>query len=195
MVARAPVGGELAGKLLETGLGPGQGVLNGEQPGDNAFDIAVHHRRLAAKGNGRDRGGGVVADPRQGLQASLVVRKTATQFAGHHLSAAVQIARPGVIAKAGPSRHHSVARRRGQGLDGRPAAQEIAKIGCHRHHGGLLQHDFAEPNVIRIGQGRARRGAPRQPPGMGIVPSQQQIAGRLARMCFAGRCSRWEFRC
>ena len=55
--------------------------------------------------------------------------------------------------------------------------EERAKIRTNCHHCGLLQHHFAEPYPIRVGltavASLRRRHAPRQPPGVAIVPFEQ----------------------
>ena len=51
--------------------------------------------------------------------------------------------------------------------------REIEIIGPHRSDRGLLQHDFGEPDVIRVGEGLARRGAPWERSGMNVVPGKK----------------------
>ena len=89
------------------------------------------------------------------------------------LRAGVQIARAGVIAEPGPGLQHVVERRRGERLHIRPARQEFRVIRPDRLHGGLLQHDLRQPDVIGIGP-LARRGAPRQMAAMPVVPGEQR---------------------
>src|SRR5262245_45580355 len=84
----------------------------------------------------------------------------------------MQIAGPRVVAEPGPRREDVVEIRFREIDDGRPAPEEGLVIGLHRRHGGLLQHDLAQPDMVRIG-GLPRLRPPRQAAPMPVVPGQQ----------------------
>ena len=86
--------------------------------------------------------------------------------------AGVQVSGAGVIAEPSPEFEHVIERRRGQCADVVPALQETGIIGRDGLDRGLLQHDFGEPDPVRIGALAGRR-APRQLAAMAVVPGQQ----------------------
>jgi hypothetical protein len=147
-----------------------------EQAGDHALDIAVHDRRLATEGDGRDSRSRIGADTRQAPQPLLVIGKAPAELVAHHARAAMQVARPRVIAEPLPGMEHGVEVGLGQVTHRRPAREEIAEIGADRDDGRLLQHDLAEPHPIGIGP-LTRTRAPRQDAGVPVVPGEQ-LAGQ-----------------
>ena len=62
----------------------------------------------------------------------------------------VQVARPAVIAKAGPLAEHLILIRRRQCRQVGKAGQKTLVIGDDGFHLGLLQHDFGQPDRIGI---------------------------------------------
>ena len=62
-----------------------------------------------------------------------------------------------------------------------PARDELFEIRPDRLDPGLLQHDFRQPDPIRIGA-LARQRPPRQPAAMPVVPVEQQRGTREARL-------------
>ena len=90
------------------------------------------------------------------------------------LRAAVQIARPCVVAKPGPVRQHTLHGRRRQAGNIGKAGQKTLVIRDHRRHLGLLQHDFRQPDAVRIAR---------------VLPGQVMSAG-LALPGNDGRCKR-----
>ena len=55
-----------------------------------------------------------------------------------------------------------------------PARHEFAKIWHYRRHRRLLQHDFAEPDVVRLGP-NVRFSSPRQVTVLNVVPAEQAL--------------------
>ena len=90
----------------------------------------------------------------------------------------MQVARSGVVAEPGPFAQHVVERGGRQIRDTRPALQEALEIAGDGGNRRLLQHDFAEPDMVGIGPD-AGRGAPGQRAAMMVVPAQQP--GRQGR--------------
>src|SRR5688572_3116461 len=97
----------------------------------------------------------------------------------------MQIAGARVVAEPGPRRHDIMNVGFRQIAHRRPAPQERLVIGLYRRHRGLLQHDLAQPDMIRIG-GLSGPGAPRQAPPMPVVPGQQRFGHFRAMRGFHG---------
>ena len=133
------------------------------------LDIAVDHNSTATKGNGSDCRRRIRADPGQGPQAGLSIRKMPVMLFGHRDRRSVQIPRPGVIAQPRPCRQHIISRGGRQRPDIGPAADKSIKIGFDRGHRCLLQHDFRKPDSIGISMASHRR-PPRQDTAMGFIP-------------------------
>ncbi len=174
-VAGAAARGEVRGGLGDLGLGAGQRRLDAPQPRHHPLDVAVDRGRLAAERDRRDRGGGIGADAGQGEEPVLVVGKDAGHLPAHVTRAGMHVARPGVIAEPLPGMQHPVEIGGGKLVYGGPAFDEAAEVGTDRRHRGLLQHDLAEPDAIRIGP-FARRRAPRQVAAPTIVPGEQPFS-------------------
>jgi len=175
-VTRAGIGRELVHDRPDRAHGSGQRLRNGAQARGDPLHIGVDHHRPLAKGDGGDGSGGVGPDARQVAQRNFAVRKAPAQIARHGAGAGDEVARAGIIAKPGPCRHHRRLVRIGQRMDVRPVAGEGCEIGLHRRHGGLLQHDFAQPDAIGIGRRIAGQRAPRQGAGVAVIMREQ--AGR-----------------
>ena len=95
----------------------------------------------------------------------------------------------GVVAKAGPfGEDVFIARCRERG-DGRPALDEPLETGPHGGDRGLLEHDLAQPDPIRIGRRFAGWRAPRQAPEV-IHIMLEQGRGGIGGHLFAMACSR-----
>ena len=193
--------GEIAGAALRhQRLGAGadfgfrrrQFGLDRIEPRDHPLDVAVDRHRPPAERDRRDRRRGVAADAGQRPQAILGVGKMSAVLRRHRLRAGVQVARAGVVAEPGPGLEHVVERRCGERFDIRPARQEFRVIRPDRLHGGLLQHDLGQPDVIGIGP-LARRGTPRQMAAMPVVPGEQH--GRIGRLVHTRRVALLPDRC
>jgi hypothetical protein len=91
----------------------------------------------------------------------------------------MQITRARIIAEPGPHPQHVIQRGATEGCDIRPARQKLLEIRPDRFDAGLLQHDFGQPDPIRIGP-LARRRPPRQPAAMAVIPGEQQ-RGAISR--------------
>ena len=85
---------------------------------------------------------------------------------------AMEIPRAGVIAKPCPGAENIAEFGSGKRCNIRPAAQEQAIARQHSLDRGLLQHDFAEPDFVRV-RYLARISAPRQIPPFVVVPAKQ----------------------
>ena len=151
------------------------------KPGDDPLDIAINRGHLLIERNRRNCRGGVVANARQCAQVRQFDREYSTVPLGHDARAGVQIAGARVIAEPLPFMQHFVECRRGERRNIRPARHKSGKIGCDGRHRRLLQHDFAEPDAVRVAEPAGRR-PPRQIAAVTIVPGEQQRrVGRARR--------------
>ena len=62
----------------------------------------------------------------------------------------MEISRSAVIPQAAPQSHDVIQAGRSQGLNVRKPLQKPIEITHHRDHLGLLQHDFRQPNAVRV---------------------------------------------
>jgi hypothetical protein len=85
----------------------------------------------------------------------------------------MKVARARIITKPGPHPQHVVLRGAAERADIGPARQKFLEVRPDRFDAGLLQHDFGQPDPVRIGP-LARRRPPRQPAAMAVVPIEQQ---------------------
>ena len=154
-------------------LGLRQRLFDRVKPRHHALDIAVHRHGSDVEGDRADRRRRVRPDPRQFAQAFLGIGKHPAMVAQHRHCAGMQIARARIIAEPGPHPQHVVLRGAAERGDIRPARQKLLEIRPDRFDAGLLQHDFGQPDPIRIGP-LARRRPPRQPAAMAVVPVEQQ---------------------
>ena len=134
------------------------------------------------EGDRADRGGRVGTDPRQPAQAVLGIGKYPVMVAQHGDRAGMEITRARIIAEPGPHPQHIILRGAAERGDIRPARQELLEIRPDRFDAGLLQHDFRQPDPVRIGP-LARRRPPRQPAAMAVVPVKQQRRAGGAAFC------------
>ena len=152
--------------------------VDGKEARDHPLDIAVNHGSRSVEGNRRDRRRRVVADARQPLQLRRGLREAPAVLAHQRLHAGMEVARTGVVAKAGPSLHDLVARSVGERRHVRPAGDEGIEIGLHRRDRRLLQHDLGEPHPIGIGPDAARPFGRPEAPGqlarMAVVPGKER---------------------
>lgn len=153
------------------GPGAGQGIGHGEKPRRDPFDIAIDGNDGPPERDCRDGRRRIGTDARQGTQALHRVGEPAAHVR-HPAGAGMQVARPRVIAKPGPRRHDGILVRVGKVGDRGKLSGEAFEIGNDGGHGRLLQHDFAEPDMIRICR-LPRQRAPWQGAAMPVIPAQQ----------------------
>jgi hypothetical protein len=119
-------------------------------------------------------------------QAFLGIGKHPAMVAQHRNRAGMQIARARIIAEPGPHPQHVVLRGAAERSDIRPARQKFLEIRPDRFDAGLLQHDFGQPDPIRIGRSPAggRHGSRRRWRSY----QSSSSAGREAPSAAAGFC-------
>ena len=158
------------GVQLEFGFG--HGGFDSKKPCDHPFGIGIHRRLALVIGDGGYGAGCISTDPRQRAQSGGGAGKFAAHLARHNFGRRMQIAGAGVIAKPGPGGQHLVLAGGGQRRHVGPEAEKFAVISGHRLHRGLLQHDFRQPDAIRIGA-FSPWCAPGQHAAMDVVPGEQ----------------------
>ena len=139
----------------------------GSQPARHCHPPA----RRDAKSDRPDRRRRINPNSRQALKPVELARKTAPLHDG--LRAGMQIASASVVAKARPGgrTRHRAARRQAPRRSG--SGLRSARSRVSPPHRGLLEHDLAEPDAIRIRR-LARLRAPGQNAAMAIVPGEQR---------------------
>ena len=120
-------------------------VVDRVEPSQHARDVAVDDRRAFAERDRRDRTGGVAADP--GYRAKL--RRGPRQVADR-ARAVPQVARSRVVAEPAPRREHVVERGTGKRRCGRELRHPPVPVRDDGRDPGLLQHDLADPDRVRI---------------------------------------------
>lgn len=131
----------------------GQGEHAPEHPGD----VAIDERGALAERDRRDRPGGVRPDAGHLAQLRGPPGQRAVPARADRLRARPQVARPRVVAEPRPRREHVVERRPRERGHRREPRHPALPVRDHRGDAGLLQHDLADPDRVRIA-----RAAPRQ---------------------------------
>ena len=151
----------------------GQVAFEREHACQHALDVAVEDGHPLAEAEGGDRRGGRAADAGQRRRAAaLRARELAAMLGDIDLRAAMQVARPAVVAQAAPEREHLVLGRRGERADVGEAGDEAIEVAEHGRDLRLLQHHFREPDAIRLA---------RLLPGQVVAPVRGAASRRRAR--------------
>ena len=185
IVAGPLPGRERLGEGVERGPRLRQRRLDGVQAGDHPLDVAVDDGCRPVVGDGGDRRRRVAADSRQRPQRFFARRQPPAVLREDDAGAAVQVARPRVIAEALPGVEHLVELGAGQRLEGGPARAEAGEALGDDRHRRLLEHDLAEPDDIGV-RPRARLGAPGQAAAVAVVPVEQGGGEAHGRGCGHG---------
>ena len=172
-IARALFGGDPRHQRTQPRAGLGQGLVEGEEPADDALDIGIDDDGASPEGDRGDGGRAILADAGQRPQSLFRVWKTPAMLRRDHPGAGEQIAGPRIIAEPRPGSHHVGAVGQGKVAHGRPARREPLEIGLHRRDGGLLQHRLGQPYPVRVGKGGTGLSTPGQAAAVDIVPGQQ----------------------
>src|ERR1700730_11180622 len=115
--------------------------------------------------------GVVAADTGKVKRISFRARKLSLVFGDDFLCGALQIACAAVIAESGPQAQHFLLLRRSERMDVREAIEKALVVGNHCRNACLLQHDFREPDAIRI-----FGAAPRQVTLVLLKPAEQSFS-------------------
>ena len=147
-------------------------------PGNDTFDIAIHHIRALIKSNRADCSRRIRPQPRKLQKLFLVLRENAAVIAHNHLCARMKPACTTIIAKPRPQAHHIIQLGFRQSMDIRPTLEKFFKIRPHRRNGRLLEHDFGEPHMVGV-RHLPFQGAPWQNAGMAVIPRQKPHGPRV----------------
>lgn len=148
--ARVLVAGELGGVLCDGRFGLGQGGGDGEEAGDDPFHVAIYHRGGLVVGGGHDDGSGIGADAGEGEQAAVGGGESSVKLLTDVLGALVQQMRAAVIAQALPVVEDGCEWGVGQRVDGGKGLHEALVVGDDSGDGGLLEHDFGQPDGVGV---------------------------------------------
>ena len=92
----------------------------------------------------------LAADAGERGQFGGAAGEVAAMRADNLLRAAVQVARPGVVAEPGPVFDDAFDGRRRQGRDIGETGEKTLVVGDDRRHLGLLQHDLGQPDPVGV---------------------------------------------
>ena len=122
----------------------------GENAAQHAFHIAVQDGFARVKGKGRYGGGRAAPHAFEPLPFFARLREFSAEFVHDLLRGGMQVARAAVIAQPCPQGQHGVLRCGGQIAHSGQFADEAQEIIAHGGGLRLLQHDFRQPNGIRV---------------------------------------------
>ena len=137
----------------------------------NARHVAVEDGKLFAVCDAQNRSCRVISDTRQGERILQARWKLSSALRHDLLRGFLQVARAAVIAKPGPETQYFIFRRCGKCVNVREMLHESFVVGNRGRNAGLLQHNFRQPDAIRI-----RGSAPRQITLKLTEPAQQLLA-------------------
>ncbi len=140
-----------------------------DQSLQHALDIAIDHGYRFGKRDAGDGRGGITSDARQGAQGFGILRETAALLLGDLPRALVHHPRSPIVAETAPGGQHGLFRSCGERLHVRKALEENPVVVKHGGHARLLQHDFTEPDAIRVAGF-----SPRKVAAMLVVPAEQR---------------------
>src|SRR5262249_43852859 len=129
--------------------------------------------RRDVEGDRRNCRRGIIADSRQGSELGESGRKISTVLLDDSAGTGVQVASAGVITQPLPEVQHLIERGGRQGGNNGPARHESVKIGTDGSNRGLLQHDLAEPDAVRVGA-LVGGSAPGENAAMPVIPFQKR---------------------
>jgi hypothetical protein len=125
-------------------------MFDREHPCQHARDVAVDQRRALAERDRRDRAGGVRPDAGHAAELGGARRQRPTEPRVDRPGAGVEVARPRVVPQARPRGEHVVERGVRERRHRREPGHPTLPVRDHRRDPGLLQHDLADPDRIRV---------------------------------------------
>lgn len=121
-----------------------------EETGEDADDVAIEEWLGLIEGDARDGAGGVASDALQGEDGIEIVREEAVVFITDFLRGLLHVADAGVIAESFPEFVDAFRRSFCERCDRGERLHPTFPIGDHRPDLGLLEHDFRNPDGVRI---------------------------------------------
>ncbi len=157
------------------------------QAGQHARHIAIEHGLRQAVCDAEHRRGSVPADSRQPQRSFEFAGKAAAVACHDLLRGAMQVARPAVIAQAGPQPQHLLGTRTRQRTESGEAAQETAVVRHDRRYSRLLEHDLGKPDAVRVAGAPPRQVAlPAMKPAEQPAPEHGNFFCRKLPRLYAG---------
>ena len=141
---------------------------DGEHAGKHAGDISIDERGALAERDAGDGAGGVATDAGQGAQLGGCAGQFAAVLADEELRGAMQVAGARIVAETFPQFQDAIVRCAGKRLDGGESAEPTGVVGADGVDACLLEHDFADPDAVRVAGG-----APGKLAVMTTVPARQ----------------------
>jgi len=139
----------------------------GHEAREDAHDVAVDDGRRRTESDACDRRRSVGPHTRQFAPLGGCLGRHAKRR--QYFRQPVEIARPGVITETFPELEHAILRGGGQRGEVGQCLQPACKVGEHRLHLCLLEHELAHDGLVE-----RRRLAPRQRPAVRAIPRQQR---------------------
>jgi hypothetical protein len=136
---------------------------------EHTNDVAVQNGFGLIEGNAADSAGGIAANARQGQQIIKVFREFAPVQGNDGLRGLLHITNASVVAQAFPELVNSLRAGFGQGSNIWQRLHPPLPKGEDRFDLGLLEHDFGNPDGVRI-----MRATPGQITGMPAEPLKQK---------------------
>lgn len=121
------------------------GLVQAKESRQDTLHISVNGRPFFTEGDRSDRRCRVFANSWKRAECFVFSRHTGDCTRGR-----VQVVCAAVIAKPLPFRKHCLFARFAQSIEGRESFDESYEIRRHRGHLGLLKHDLANPDRIRV---------------------------------------------
>ena len=141
----------------------------GGKTAEDAHDVAIEDGVGEIEGDARHGRGGVRADARKG--ADLIVGCGERAPFGDLPGGTMQVAGTGIVAESRPEGEDVRLGGGGEQFDGGEAGEEALIVRDDGCGAGLLEHDFAQPDRIRIAGG-----APGQVAAAAAVPGEKRAA-------------------
>ena len=148
-------------------------AANRAEPREHSRDVAIENSVFCSKRNAKNRSAGVGADAGQRENRVFILWKFSTMLRHDLLRCLLQIARATVIAEARPQPEHFFLRRFCESMPVGESRQKSFVVRNHGSHARLLQHDFRNPDAVRIFRAPPRQIALKLP-----EPCEQLLAKR-----------------
>ena len=126
------------------------GFLESQEPGDDTFRIAVDGRKGAVKGKGVDRALGIGTNSGEGGEVLGILWDLPSMLADQPLRRLPKLADPAVVTQSFPGAQEAVIICGGKGLGAGKTREEGPPALPHHLDPGLLEHDLADPDSVRI---------------------------------------------
>jgi hypothetical protein len=149
-------------------------VLYSEAPGKDTADIAVYHRNLLVEGKNKNRPGGVLPHPGEGLKIPKIEGNLPAKRLDHHLGSPLEVQSPPVISEPPPEIEKLLILDRGADPGRREGRDDLGIAGEDRFYPGLLEQELAYQDL----PGRDRFSPPRESSSFFRKPGTESFSFR-----------------